>query len=923
MTSSLQAAYQAAVARVAEQYGERVVVVAEVGNMYQLYGDQAVLAHSVAGLNIMSGSSTAGFPVASFGHWCDRFTQQGYLVAEMKQFVRQKKNGTEEFYREIVRIHSPGVPHTLPSNCDNAVCAVVVLDDRPGHVGYATLDSTTGRTQACQFVEPSPAEALGGVLSAALADAPAYTLVVTSDSPAGDAAYEEFGRRVAGTSVLGKRVERRTLHESELRPSHVRDTIRAQSGAAGLMTGCGDPCAALAGRPLAASAYAQLVHFVYRRDDSRLRAMEPPTVLSPHNTLDVAIGGLKQMDIIQENGLLDHLPRCITSAGRRAFRARLTRPSRDPDEIERRLADVDAVRPVHKQVRRTLAEIKDVEALVRRMERPSAFRPPAWAALAESLRALSDICALCHGEPNTAADGLAQAIEEVVDTAASKDAPRTVFRPGLDPGLDEAGERAARLESELSRLLEHLDKCSGACRDRHFKLSEGADGDLDVVVTQRRFEAARHEIRRRAKAGSLSVAGREIPCQLLSLERNLAKKNERVLHHPDLRAALDDVAAARWALREAVDAAHEHHCHALRERLSAGVALCARQLEDIDVAAACAVMAEERGFCRPVVVSGQGAFVEARDLRHPIVEDLDWSHEYVGNDVRLGEGLTGQLIFGINGSGKSCLMKSLGIAVCMAQAGMYVCARSLRLGPFARLFTRIWNNDDINRGESTFGVEMGEMNQILRRGDSMSLVLGDELCSGTERVSATALIVASIRTMHRRGCRFLLATHQHDVVGRVAALPDVGVAHLSVRFDDGVLVYDRVLREGPGETTYGVTVCRALGLPPEFLEEATAELRRAQGVDPECLVSRRRSNYNADVYLGLCEACGVAPAAHTHHRVPQSRADASVKNKSHNLQGLCAACHERHHREEREGRAVPVRVVQTSAGPREVPVDIA
>lgn len=902
-------------------YGERTTVVVQQGSMYNLFDEQAEMAHRLIGL-AYNAQHSAGFPKHKLDKWCQMLTDLGYVVVVMDQRTVKRKNGCEEIERETTQVFGPGTPIDLPYDCDSAVCAVVYLDNRPGVMGYATFESNTGRTQAGEFVETDFEAAFGGVLSAALADSPAHTAVVYSDDPDGEDAVARFQDRVGGLRAFGKRVDHLAVDPVTLRDSHIRETIRRQFDDCGLMTAAADTYAGLGGRRYAARAFAHLVHFVFRKDDAKLRIMEQPTAISLNSHMDVPTSGLRQLDILGDDGLLRHLPRPCTGPGRRALRHRLCRPSRDPEEIERRLCVADSAAPHHAELRALLSGVKDLEGLHRDMRDPGRFPPPRLVSLVDSLRVLKEASGLVapSRRERHPGDAVVSAVEAVVDVEATRYAQAAVFREGVSEGLDRARRRRDALDSELAELVGHLNLCSGAIGDDHFKAEETCDG-LRIAVTSRRFAAAMKEARRRRR--SFEVGGRVVPCHELGSSAHGNRKAEVLATHAELGPALADVAEARGLVRDLTEALYREHLARIHAETSDCAFVCARELEDLDVAAVSAACAERRGFVRPTVVSGRGAFVRATDLRNPIVEALDGPHPYVGNDLDLGESRRGLLLYGINGSGKSCLMKSVGIAVCMAQAGMYVAADALSIGPFSRLFTRIWNNDDVNRGLSTFKVEATELNQILRNGDSMTLVLGDELCSGTERLSATAIITAGIEVLHENRCRFVLATHQHDVADMVSQ-PEIDIKHLHVSTDrDGCLVYERKLRDGVGARTYGVTVCRSLGMPDRFLERADGVMRRLQGIDPAYALSAKRSNYNSGVYMGACERCRRRPAAHTHHRDPQATAAVRVKNAAHNLEALCAECHDAHHKLEREGRLAPTKRVQTSSGVKEVLVDIA
>ena len=155
----------------------------------------------------------------------------------------------------------------------------------------------------------------------------------------------------------------------------------------------------------------------------------------------------------------------------------------------------------------------------------------------------------------------------------------------------------------------------------------------------------------------------------------------------------------------------------------------AKAVANVDVTTTIALNSRELNLKRPILVEHG---LSAMDLRHPVIENRDACHEYVPNSLRLdydGPG-GGMLLYGVNAVGKSSIMKSLGIAIIMAQAGMFVAA-TLEFAPFFGMFTRIGLRDNIRRGHSTFVVEMLELRRILSRAiSSRYLVIGDELCAG-------------------------------------------------------------------------------------------------------------------------------------------------------------------------------------------------
>jgi DNA mismatch repair protein MutS len=341
-------------------------------------------------------------------------------------------------------------------------------------------------------------------------------------------------------------------------------------------------------------------------------------------------------------------------------------------------------------------------------------------------------------------------------------------------------------------------------------------------------------------------------------------------------------------------------------------------------------VAGERGFTRPQLLERgvKVAGLKAQGLRHPLIEGQQTRTEYVRHSVSLGYDASeqGWLVYGMNASGKSSLMKSVGIAVLLAQSGSFVPAESFEFAPFRAIFTRILNTDDLWAGLSSFAVEMTELREILAKADSGSLVLGDEVCSGTESVSATALVGAALGWLTRRGARYMFATHLHGLqsLPAITGLAGLRVWHLRVRYDAASdrLIYDRTLHPGAGSSLYGLEVAKAMALPLEVLEAAHQIRRELTGAVKDA--DATASQWNAEVHRRSCELCGSAIVRdlEVHHIRPREEADAvgrfkdgASMNALRNLIVVCQACHDRHHAGELE--IGPVK--QTSDGPvREV-----
>ena len=231
------------------------------------------------------------------------------------------------------------------------------------------------------------------------------------------------------------------------------------------------------------------------------------------------------------------------------------------------------------------------------------------------------------------------------------------------------------------------------------------------------------------------------------------------------------------------------------------------------------------GYVKPTIKLKEHSYVDIKQIRHPIIEFIHNNTKYVPNDIVLGSGeQSGILLFGINAVGKSSCMKSIGISIIMAQAGMFVPCDSMIYHPYNYLFTRIKNNDNLYAGLSSFEVEMKEFKIILRYANQNSIILGDELCSGTETQDATALVASGITQLSDRNSSFIFATHLYLAdMEYIKKLTNIKLYHMLVELDKNNpkrLIYTRKLQPGNGPKSYGILVCESMSLDNKFIELA-------------------------------------------------------------------------------------------------------
>ena len=312
-------------------------------------------------------------------------------------------------------------------------------------------------------------------------------------------------------------------------------------------------------------------------------------------------------------------------------------------------------------------------------------------------------------------------------------------------------------------------------------------------------------------------------------------------------------------------------------------------------------------YSKPIIENKEYSFLNAIELRHPIIEKISNTTVYIPHNIALGcdQKQDGILLYGINSSGKSTLMKSIGLNIILAQIGYYTASTSFKYNPYHSLFTRIKSGDNMFRGLSSFTVEMIELMAILKRNNNRTLVLGDELCSGSEIKSATVIICYMLETLSNNNTSFITATHIHDInnVNSIKELSRVKTKHLKITFDEknDLLIYDRNLLDGQGETFYGLLIAKYLMKDKNFNEKTNSIFKEYENI------SEKKSNYNSNVYMNKCTICDSTQKLETHHIVWQKDFDKNEinnklyylqKNNPANLVILCMSCHDKVDRNE-------------------------
>jgi DNA mismatch repair protein MutS len=780
------------------------------GDFYELFGEDAVVASRELGLTLTSRSKgedalpMAGVPVRALDGYLMRLVRKGFKVAicEQMEDPRLAKGIVE---RAIVRVVTAGTiteEEALQAREPNYLASLHSSGDR---AGLAWVDLSTGRLRVAELELTAVADEIGRIAPAELLRAPS----LAERAPKLAAELAELGFAVS------EREDWRFDRDTALRTLSRHFKVASLEGFGIEEGSCVVP---------AAGALIEYVEETQKTACEHIRRIEKVET-SQFLVLDRATRSCLELVVTQREGrregtLLETLDATLTPMGGRLLREWLLAPLLSVAAIlhrQRGVAELVEAPFLRQDVRELLRAVLDVERLVAKLSTGRANGRD-LAGLADSLALVPPLRAKLEavyskvlGELQGALDPLEDVVARIRATLVDAP-PLTVregglIREGFSAELDELRQISGDGKSWMARFQAGEVERTGLS---HLKVGFNSVFGYFIEVPHSQAERVPgHYIRKQ----TVKNAERYITPELKEFETKVLQSEELAR---DLETRLfgelrDEVARH---LGRILDTAHA--------------------LAQLDVIAGLAQKAAENRYCAPAI--DQGEVIRILDGRHPVIERslalggasrAGSSSAFVPNDSLLDRSerrIT--ILTGPNMAGKSTYIRQTALIVLLAQIGSFVPAREAKIGVVDRIFTRVGASDDIGRGASTFMVEMVEVANILNNASARSLVILDEVGRGTSTFDGLALAWAIVEHLHARiGARTLFATHYHQLTELAQRLPGVCNRNVAVREWQDEIVFLHKIVEGGTDRSYGIHVARLAGVPRELLERAKAILR--------------------------------------------------------------------------------------------------
>lgn len=765
-----------------EQYQDAIVFF-RLGDFYEMFFNDAIVASKELEI-VLTGRDAGttervpmcGVPYHSVSSYIDKLTAKGYKVAIVEQ-VEDPKDAKGIVKREVIRVITPGTITDGGNISETDNNFLVSVDEAKNRYILAYTDLSTGEN----YLTTIPL--IGDILRAEILNLRTKEIVISSTF--NQAVLDPLKQVTSITISIEDNIQDVNYLKSLSQDLDKEEQI----------------------------VFNRLINYVIKTQKRTLVHLQPVSKYSIDGFLKIDFSSQRNLELIEtlrfqnrKNTLFSVLDKCETAMGSRLLKKNISFPLVDRNEI---IGRYDVIDKLHKyfletsEIRNYLKDVYDLERIVGRISYGNA-NPRDLLQLKKSLNTIPSIKRRLERmklHEYFQLDTYYQdylTIYQLIDKSILEDAPLTIkegniIKPGFNKELDELQMMSKNNKEYLLNLEAREQERTGI---RNLKVGFNRVFGYYIEVTKSNIPLIKEEFGYIRKQ-TLTNAERYITEELKEKETQILRAEEKSIE-------------LEYNLFIEIRNTIKNYTKQLQ--------FLAKQLAKLDMLQAFARVSKENNYVRPVITDK--SMINIKAGRHPVIEHF-LDDPFIANDLYMDENESVILITGPNMSGKSTFMRQIALIAIMAQIGCFVPAKSAEIPIFDAIFTRIGAADDIVSGQSTFMVEMMEVNNALKYATNRSLILFDEIGRGTATFDGMALAQAIIEYVHEKiKCKTLFSTHYHELTALEESLPNLKNVHVSAIEEKGNVVFVHKVLPGAIDKSYGINVAKLAKLPDEVILRA-------------------------------------------------------------------------------------------------------
>ncbi len=776
------------------------ILLFRVGDFYETFGEDAIVASKVLGITLTkrnngaaSSSELAGFPHHSLDTYLHKLVKAGHRVAICDQ-LEDPKNVKGIVKRGVTDMLTPGIATNdkLLEHKNNNFLAAIYIENEKG--GIAFLDITTGEFLIAEGNTDYLDKLLQSLQPAEILHPKNY-----------QAAFKESFGNGFYTYGLDSWIFDEAFATELLLKQFQTSTLK----------GFG-----IADQKMGIMAAGAILHYLKETEHPHLQHIHTIKNIVREEILWMDKFTIRNLELIgngaDRKGLLEIMDATKSPMGARLLKRWLVFPLQSLEQINNRLNAVSNLledSATSNELGELIESCGDLERLASKLSTRK-IQPRELVQLAKSLEAATTIKSLLAKNANHYLQQIASDIavcdksKNAILNTLQEQPPATIVKGGfIKEGISESLDELRNISSGGKDFLTQIqNKEAEITGISSLKIGYNNVYGYYLEVTHVHKNKVPAEWIRKQ---TLTTAERYITPELKIYEEKILGAEDKILtlEHELYQQLLDAVFTEMGAIQKNGQLIGVLDC-----------LLCFAQI------------AKDNKYCKPTLTEDANLNITAG--RHPVIEkSLPIDQAYIPNDVFL-DPATQQIIIltGPNMSGKSAVLRQTALITLMAHMGAYVPAQAASIPLTDKIFTRVGANDNLNAGESTFMVEMLETASILNNISARSLILLDEIGRGTSTYDGISIAWSIVEFLHqsKQKPKTLFATHYHELNDLEAQLSTVHNYHVSHKEVGNKIIFLRKLTKGGSTHSFGIHVAKMAGMPNILVNRANEILKEME-----------------------------------------------------------------------------------------------